>query len=199
MVKEFLHNMFGLYRAGFDLPVKVPKNVLRREDFSKLLFNLNLNKGAEIGVQSGKNSRNLCTNHPNIELLCIDPWWTEDAVSKAFGKEKKEKFYRMALRNLEPFNVTIMRMTSMEAIKQVDDRSLDFVYIDGCHEYEYVIDDLAEWSRKVKVDGFMAGHDYSMKEGPGVIQAVNEYTQAHGIDEWFVTGNRYPSFFWANI
>lgn len=58
------------------------------------------------------------------------------------------------------------------------DESVDFVFIDGCHEVESVRRDIADWYPKVKVGGIIAGHDYQLNahhQWPGVPQAVHEF------------------------
>jgi len=53
------------------------------------------------------------------------------------------------------------------------DHSLDFVYIDACHDYDKVKQDVEAWLPKVKPGGTIAGHDYDASH-PGVIRAVGE-------------------------
>jgi hypothetical protein len=60
------------------------------------------------------------------------------------------------------------------AIKALEDSSLDFVYHDGDHKYEVVIDELNTWKDKVKKGGLIGGHDFTRKK-PGVIKAVEEF------------------------
>jgi hypothetical protein len=38
----------------------------------------------------------------------------------------------------------------MDALNDFEDDSLDFVYIDGNHEFPYVAEDLFHWSKKVR-------------------------------------------------
>lgn len=54
--------------------------------------------------------------------------------------------------------------------------SLDWVYIDGNHEYEHVIADLEVFYRKLKSGGILAGDDYDWGEARGcpVRRAVHE-------------------------
>jgi len=56
--------------------------------------------------------------------------------------------------------VGIYEMLSTDAAECFDDESLAFVFIDGNHEYDYVLADLRAWWSKVKVGGVIAGHDY---------------------------------------
>ena len=62
-------------------------------------------------------------------------------------------------------------MTSEEASKKFEDNSLDFVFIDACHEYECVKEDIIHWLPKIAPNGILAGHDADWE---GVQRAVSE-------------------------
>jgi cephalosporin hydroxylase len=70
-------------------------------------------------------------------------------------------------------NITHIRKTSDEAIKDLIGLEFDFVYIDGLHTYEQVLIDIENYSKIVKVGGFIGGHDYHPNVG-GVMRAVDE-------------------------
>lgn len=57
-------------------------------------------------------------------------------------------------------SITFVDSDSLEAYKLFEDNSLDFLFIDGNHEYSHVRKDIYLWQSKVKSDGIMAGHDY---------------------------------------
>jgi predicted O-methyltransferase YrrM len=63
----------------------------------------------------------------------------------------------------------------MDAVKTYADESLDFVFIDGSHDYESVCKDIDAWLPKVKPFGILAGHDYRHYEG--VRRAVDSKLQ----------------------
>jgi predicted O-methyltransferase YrrM len=67
-------------------------------------------------------------------------------------------------------------MSSLEAAAQFEDNSIDFVFIDAAHEYEFVKEDIAAWYPKVKPGGLFAGHDYNWT---GVHKAVSEFSQQY--------------------
>ena len=55
---------------------------------------------------------------------------------------------------------------------------------------------------KVKINGIISGHDYGNSYRFGVIKAVEAYTFAHNIHDYYITGKvrrakEYPSFFWV--
>jgi len=54
-----------------------------------------------------------------------------------------------------------------------DDNSIDFAYIDACHEYRKVKLDIMAWVPKINAGGIIAGHDYNSGHR-GVIKAVDE-------------------------
>lgn len=83
----------------------------------------------------------------------------------------------------------------MEAVKDFDDESVDFVYIDGNHEFKYVAEDICEWSKKVKKGGVISGHDYTYSVpyhtyACHVKHVVLAYTAAYYIRRWYVLGLR---------
>lgn len=70
--------------------------------------------------------------------------------------------------------VTPLRSTSTAASQQFQDQFLDFVMIDGSHDYESVRADIQTWLPKIKSGGIMAGDDYG-GSWQGVTQAVDEH------------------------
>src|SRR3990167_6747852 len=90
-------------------------------------------------------------------------------------------------------NYTFIRDYSMNAVKDFEDNSLDFVYIDGDHCFESATNDIAEWSKKVRPGGIVSGDDYFKHKGRTkihVYQVVNGFTEAYGIKPWFVVGSK---------
>ena len=66
--------------------------------------------------------------------------------------------------------ITILEGDSSEMAAFVEDKSLQFCYIDAAHDYESVKRDIAAWLPKVK--GTIAGHD---SEYEPVQRAVREF------------------------
>jgi hypothetical protein len=54
----------------------------------------------------------------------------------------------------------MIRAKSEIAADIFPDNSLDFVYIDANHAYQYVVQDIQLWYPKVKPGGYICGHDY---------------------------------------
>lgn len=154
--------------------------------------------GAEIGVASGRNSQQLFRDIPGLRLYCVDPWGMADCNEPAFAvKIADDVCYEEAMRRVSPFNATTLRLTSAVAAPLVELASLDFVYIDGNHHYDYVMEDLIIWSRRVRKGGMVAGHDYASTRRPEVGRAVDDYVCAHNIKNAHYTDEATPSFWWV--
>ena len=63
--------------------------------------------------------------------------------------------------------------TSREQAILTPNGTADFVYIDACHLYEYVIEDIRYWLPKVRAGGIISGHDFIVNT-PDVVRAVKE-------------------------
>ncbi len=164
-----------------------------RITLAELLGELECREGAEIGVRTGKYSLELLSRNPNLHMICVDTW----AAYARVTQEKQDSFYRHCQQRLAGYKADLMRMASMDAVGKIENNTLDFVYIDGRHEFDYVMLDLICWAAKVKSGGIIAGHDYYHFYQGGVIQAVNAYTLAHNIQQWYITKELQPSFFWV--
>lgn len=79
-------------------------------------------------------------------------------------------------KNMEPLKghfTTKFGGDSFDRIKEFEDKSIDFAFIDANHTYEYVSKDIAALLPKMKDGGIIAGHDFNAAH-PGVVQAVIE-------------------------
>ena len=52
------------------------------------------------------------------------------------------------------------RSDSEQILNYFDDGSIDYIMVDGAHEYEAVVDDITNWWLKLKETGAMVGDDY---------------------------------------
>jgi hypothetical protein len=148
----------------------------------------------------------------------IDIWKTQKNyfdganVAQAF----QDQAYANTVRKLSPFanKTVILRMFTTEAAKLIPDESLDFVYIDARHDYCGVMEDLQNYYPKVKVGGYVSGHDYktaaevrlmdssqnwgvcangTRNEG-SVKGAVDEFMAKKNITKLTVTKDAWPSW-----
>lgn len=191
--------MHNLIRRRFGFVGRVDNNpwitrkgtrVMLAEFFRELGFT----HGVEVGTKRGAYAKILCENNPDLRLTCVDPW----KGGGRYTQGMQDAIHGQALMNLALYNIEIIRKTSMDAVSSFDDASLDFVFVDGNHEFDYAAMDIICWSRKVKPGGIVAAHDYMPLRAGGVVQAVDAYTHCHRINPWYVLWEREPTAFWVN-
>ena len=122
------------------LPVEIPD--MGRNQLAELFAELGFIEGAEIGVESGAYSEVLCKANPKLHLNCIDAWITYKGYRDYTRPETIAGFYENAQKTLSQYNTTLIRKFSMDAVKDFKDESLDFVYIDGNHTFQFVTNDI---------------------------------------------------------
>ena len=148
-------------------------------------YRLNLNQilpanptVAEIGVSEGRFSWDIYNNWKPKKLYLVDIWESHPEFFGDAGFDQKwhNKNFKQVKNIFDKYdNVEILRGPSVAMAQYVPDNSLDLVYIDACHSYECVMNDLKAWVPKVKTGGIIAGHDFVEVEGYGVIQAVDNF------------------------
>ena len=195
-LKEYFNEKYGKPSKQIS-PIRIYN--FTRNNLIKLFAEFKFIKGAEIGVKKGDFSDFMFQNIPELELICVDPWGRvrDDTRTKIVGNKDAEIYYQEVKKRFFSYNCNIIRDVSLEAVRNVEWESLDFVHIDGSHEFDHVMVDIIEWSRRVKFGGIVSGHDYYRFARAGVIQAVDLYTYMHGIYEWFVTDEPSPTWFWV--
>lgn len=154
-----------------------------RTELAKHFAELGFKSGAEVGVCDGYYSEVLCKNIPGLKLYAIDSWDLYREY-RDFRKVESQyvKIYNDAREKLKSYNCEVIKAFSMDAVRNFEDESLDFVYIDANHAYKFVKEDIREWAKKVRVGGIVSGHDYYITRAgnKGVVDAVDEYIKEHG-------------------
>jgi GT2 family glycosyltransferase len=188
-LNDYLIRKFSISDRRLRGPMPIELRDFHRNDLAQLFAELGFTKGAEIGVAEGHYSGVLCKSIPNLEeLLLVDPWRRYDDNPWAHSQEHQDFSLNETKRKTAGYNVRIMQDYSMNAVQEAAEESLDFVYIDGHHGFDFVMQDLIEWSKRVRSGGIISGDDYYhfKKNWAGVVQAVNAYTDAHRISPWFL-------------
>jgi len=162
--------------------------------------------GAEIGVAHGDFSEVLLDRARPARLHLIDPWSHLEAddldavtylegISRSAGSfgppadntHGEEQYRAVQQRFAGRREVVYSRQFSYKVAREFPDRYFDFVYIDGNHTYEYVLQDLVDFAPKIKDDGLLMGHDFfedafASEQHYGVIDAVHRFLRRAGED-----------------
>ncbi|MBK8501984.1 MAG: class I SAM-dependent methyltransferase [Saprospiraceae bacterium] len=84
-------------------------------------------------------------------------------------------------------DITLIVSDSVNASLLFANQSLDWVHLDGRHDYEGLIADIKAYIPKIKPGGWLSGDDYHEEKWPEVIRAVSDaLPRAHpwSKDQW---------------
>ena len=151
-------------------------------------------KFVEVGSWKGKSSAfmavEISNSNKDIEFYCVDHWLGSrehyDQSHHAY-EPNIHILYKTFLNNMKSVEKYYkpMRMSSLEASTYFEDSSLNFVFLDGSHEYVDICNDIDHWKPKLKSGGILAGHDYydNDQNFEGVKRCVNEKINKFDISE----------------
>lgn len=136
----------------------------REVTIPEMLKNIEAKKAVEVGVFKAQFSKHILENWPGT-LWLVDPWRAfeeGEGYVDASNHKEHQTAYLEAMQNIEGYEsrAFMLRGLSSDMASRFEDNSLDFVYIDGNHAYDWVKEDIELWWPKIKQGGILAGHDY---------------------------------------
>ena len=150
----------------------------------------------EMGVDQGHFSKSILNLNNPKTLHLIDFWG-----SKRYGQEKKKLVETKFKKEIEDQRIKIDIGLSTEVVNIYPDNYFDWIYIDTDHSYKTTIKELEVYRNKIKPNGFIAGHDYSLGNWDGLVrygvrEAVYEFCTKYNWEIVFLTSeiNNSPSF-----
>ena len=126
---------------------------IRQHFVSDIVKNNKLKLGAEIGVRTGQTLFHIVNNNPELRMYAIDID-TSQFINNVVGYGNR---------------IIVHERLSGISPEFIEDKSLDFFFIDASHTNKNVKKDLMTWLPKLKDNGWMIGHDIDY---PSVEQAV---------------------------
>jgi glycosyltransferase domain-containing protein len=109
------------------------------------------------------------------ELTVIDPWENETVPIN------HDDIYEIFKNNMKTLGleetIRIIKKSSREGHKEIENESMDLVFLDGLHMYGYISHDIKDYYPKLRKGGILCGHDCNLRfEGqpPEVQKEVEE-------------------------
>lgn len=192
-----VRNMFEPKRSAVSLPQSHIQGTQLICDRTALLAHMPRNGVvAEVGVDEGSFSAQILEHCQPTKLYLMDAWG-----SRRYSQNKMKAVQERFKAQIQSGQVEIIRGDSVEVLSSLPNDHLDWVYIDTTHEYERTSRELKVAETKVKAEGLIAGHDYTIGNMNkllryGVISAVNEFCVEHQWNLKYLTNEpgRYLSF-----
>ena len=127
----------------------------------------------EIGSYAGESTQMFANEFERV--IAIDPFindYDPNDITCTFMELEKvyDTFKEVVDRN---GNIEHIRMTSDDAVNQLIDMKVDFIYIDGLHTYEQIKKDITNYLPLLKSNCLIGGHDYH-RNWDGVMRGINE-------------------------
>lgn len=140
------------------------------------------NCGAELGVKRGRTLFRLLDEHPQLSMIGVDVWspmyehpdkdYDTGEMWHGCAACQEALYQQVLVRSAEyGYRCKIMRATTRDAHEHVLDFTLDFVFIDADHRTESVLEDIDNWSPKVRFGGYLIGDDLTW---PSVQRALEQ-------------------------
>ena len=155
----------------------------------------------EVGVFHGVTARNVCEllysiHYDNFKYIGLDLFEENDENKSEiipntnFSNPLKKIYFRYIKRQnpysleavkdlLKKFknNVDLIKGNSNNVLKKIDMSKIDYVFLDGGHDYETVKNDLENCILVVKNNGTILCDDYNLSYAPGVKKAIDEFVK----------------------
>ena len=153
----------------------------------------------EIGVFHGVTARNICEllykiHKDEFKYIGLDLFEknhenkSEIMPNTNFSNPFKQIYFRY-LKRQDPYtieavedllkkfkhNVHLIKGNSNIVLKKIDMKKIDYVFLDGGHDYETVKNDLNCCKEVINNDGTILCDDYNLSYAPGVKKAIDEY------------------------
>jgi len=153
----------------------------------------------EVGVFHGVTARNVCELLHNIhgkafhyiglDLFKESSENKNEFIPKTNFKNPFKKIYFKYIKRQDPYsieaveellskfkdNVSLIKGNSNSLLKKIDMSKIDYVFLDGGHDYLTVINDLNSCFEVVKNNGTILCDDYNLSYAPGIKKAIDEF------------------------
>ncbi len=177
-------------------PAQIPES--SRDNLPEFFVEMGFKVGAEVGVYKGEFAEKFCK--AGLKIYAVDPWRGYNGAGGDQKRQERQDFlFEHTQRVLTPYSdCTIIRKTSMDALEDFKDQSLDFVYIDADHCFRGIAEDIYEWTKKVRIGGVVSGHDYfhTIPQAKNVLchvgPVVDAFVKIAGITNWYTFGRSKP-------
>ena len=155
----------------------------------------------EVGVFHGVTARNICEllhkiHNGNFKYIGLDLFEESDEnkseiIPNVNFSNPFKKFYFKFIKRKNPYsfeavedllkkfknNVHLIKGNSNRIMKEIEMSKIDYVFLDGGHDYETVKNDLNNCIEVLNNSGTILCDDYNLSYAPGVKKAIDEFVK----------------------
>ncbi len=169
----------------------------------------------EVGVFHGVTARNVCellfSIHGNdFKYIGLDLFQESDenkgeVIPNTKFKNPLKNIYFNYIKKQNPYsieavedllkkfknNVSLIKGNSNIILEKIDMSKIEYVFLDGGHDYLTVINDLSSCSEVIQNNGVILCDDYDLSYAPGVKRAIDEFTYQNNLKCEIICNNRF--------
>ena len=170
----------------------------------------------EIGVFHGVTARNVCEllfkiHGNNFQYIGLDLFEENDEnkheviPNTSFSSNPIKQFYYKYIKRQNPYsldavkdllkkfkdNIHLIKGNSNKVLKKIDMSKIDYVFLDGGHEYNTVLNDLNCCFEVINNDGTVLCDDYDLKQAPGVKKAIDDFIKKNSFNCSIICNGRF--------
>ena len=169
----------------------------------------------EVGVYHGVTARNVCEllyqihgssfQYIGLDLFEVNNENKSEIIPNTEFSNPLKKIYFKYIKKQDPYsisavrdllkkfknNVNLIKGNSNIILKKIDMSKIDFVFLDGGHNYKTVLNDLKCCNEVVKNNGIILCDDYDLSFAPGVKKAVDEFVLENNFDCQIICNKRF--------
>ena len=170
----------------------------------------------EIGVFHGVTGRNVCEllykihgsnfNYVGLDLFEENDENKDEVIpNTTFSSNPVKQFYYKYIKRQNPYslvaveellskfkeNVYLIKGNSNKVLKKIDMSKIDYVFLDGGHEYNTVMNDLNCCHEVITNNGTVLCDDYDLQQAPGVKKAIDEFISKNDFNCSIICNGRF--------
>jgi hypothetical protein len=170
----------------------------------------------EIGVFHGVTARNVCEmlfeiNGNDFKYVGLDLFEESDEnkneviPNTAFSSNPVKQFYYKYIKRQNPYslesvedllrkfknNIYLIKGNSNKVLRKIDMTKIDYVFLDGGHEYNTVLNDLNCCIEVINNNGTVLCDDYDLQQAPGVKKAIDDFVEKNRINCSIICNGRF--------
>ncbi len=169
----------------------------------------------EVGVFHGVTARNICEllyqiHRDDFKYIGLDLFQKCDENNSEIIPNTKfsnplKQFYFKYIKKEDPYslesvksllkkfekNVHLIVGNSNKVLKKIDMSQIDYVFLDGGHDYETVKNDLNNCIEVINKNGTILCDDYNLSYAPGVRKAIDEFVKINNFKCDIICSSRF--------
>jgi len=154
-----------------------------KRDILKYVNTSGKNNILEIGCYEGLSSVFFADNllsHPDSSMICVDPFMTlETNDHRDFLKNNEEENFDYNIKRCSNSEkITVHKITS-DKFFETNRSTFNFIYIDGCHEPDFITRDMKNSFDVLEPGGIMWMDDYCGGDGVRIKSAMNNFLKEY--------------------